>query len=287
MQWIEFEGDRLCAAYRDKQNGDGYVEFSLDGKRLGDIIRTRGENVCHFCRDGSDVYFANYDDGCVSKSGGKAFIQSGETGPMKARQMTAHAHECIFSPDKRYVLACDLGLDAVIVYDRELNEISRAKVLPGQGVRHAVFSKDGTKLYAITELGSTIASFSWNDGRLTYRKDLQYASKLRQGRRRGDSSLGRRTSPLRHKRGKPRIRHGQPHLSLYRRRRIVSCIACFVEWRSSASLCAHLRWKICVVVEHFRQFSKPVQDKGRRRAMVHQNRAFPDAHVRKRNFIMR
>ena len=111
--------------------------------------------------------------------------------------------------------------------------------------------------------------------------------KVRQGRRRGDSSLGRRTSPLRHKQSKPRIRHGQPHLSLYRRRRIVSCIACFVSRRSSASLCAHLRWKICVVVEHFRQFSKPVQDKGRRRAMVHQNRAFPDAHVHKRNFIMR
>ncbi len=170
VQWIELDGDRLCAAYRDKQNGDGYVEFSLDGKRLGDIIRTRGENVCHFCKDGSDVYFANYDDGCVSKSGGKAFIQNGETGPMKARQTTAHAHECIFSPDKRYVLACDLGVDAVIVYDRELNEISRVKVLPGQGVRHAVFSKDGTKLYAITELGSTIARFSWNDGRLTYEK---------------------------------------------------------------------------------------------------------------------
>lgn len=57
VQWIELDGDRLCAAYRDKQNGDGYVEFSLDGKRLGDIIRTRGENVCHFCKDGSDVLF--------------------------------------------------------------------------------------------------------------------------------------------------------------------------------------------------------------------------------------
>lgn len=287
VQWIELDGDRLCAAYRDKQNGDGYVEFSLDGKRLGDIIRTRGENVCHFCRDGSDVYFANYDDGCVSKSGGKAFIQSGETGPMKARQMTAHAHECIFSPDKRYVLACDLGLDAVIVYDRELNEISRAKVLPGQGVRHAVFSKDGTKLYAITELGSTIASFSWNDGRLTYEKTYN----MLQSSGRGDGAEIVLSDDGRHLYATNRANRefGTDnlicHFTVGEELSLVS--RCFVSRRSSASLCAHLRWKICVVVEHFRQFSKPVQDKGRRRAMVHQNRAFPDAHVHKRNFIMR
>ena len=72
VQWIELDGDRLCAAYRDKQNGDGYVEFSLDGKRLGDIIRTRGENVCQFSKYGNDVYFANYDDVSVSKSRAKA-----------------------------------------------------------------------------------------------------------------------------------------------------------------------------------------------------------------------
>ncbi len=176
VQWIEICGGRLCAAFRDKINGDGYSEFALSGERLSDIIRTRGRNVCHFCKDGDDVYFANYNDGCISKSNGKAFIQSGSTGPMKARQMSAHVHECIFSPDKKYVLACDLGLDAIIVYDRDLNEISRANVLPGHGVRHAVFSPDGGTLYALTELASSIAKFSWNDGTLTYEKTYEMLS---------------------------------------------------------------------------------------------------------------
>ncbi|MGN1408723.1 MAG: lactonase family protein [Eubacteriales bacterium] len=168
-QWIEIDGDRLCAAFRDPENGDGYAEYSVQtGERVSEICPTMGQNVCHFCKSGDDVYFANYDDGVVSKKGGRAVLQSGEFGTMKSRQSGPHAHECIFSPDKRYVLACDLGLDSVIVYDRELNEISRTKVLPGHGVRHALFSPDGKKLWAINELGSTIAEFSWDDGRLEY-----------------------------------------------------------------------------------------------------------------------
>ncbi len=173
VQWIELCGGRLCAAYRDKTDGDGYVEFLPSGERLTEVIRTRGVNVCHFCKDGDDVYFANYNDGCISKSNGKAFIQPGTTGPMKARQLSAHVHECFFSPDKKYVLACDLGLDAIIVYDRDLGEVSRANVLPGHGVRHAVFSPDGRTLYALTELGSSISRFSWNNGILTYEKTYE------------------------------------------------------------------------------------------------------------------
>lgn len=165
-QWLEIYGGRLCAAYRDP---DSYAEYSIQtGERVGGVYPTMGKNVCHFCKSGDDVYFANYDDGVVSKIGGRAFLQSGELGPMKARQSGPHAHECILSPCKRYVLACDLGLDAIIVYDRELNEVSRAKVLPGHGVRHALFSHDGRRLWAINELGSTIAEFSWDSSRLGY-----------------------------------------------------------------------------------------------------------------------
>lgn len=168
-QWIEVCGDKLCAALRDPVLGDIYEEYSISGgSRVGDIIPTNGKNVCHFCKSGDDVYFANYDNGAVSKANGKSLIQSGELGPMKSRQSGPHAHACVFSPDRKFVLACDLGLDAVIVYDRDLNEVSRAKVLPGHGARHAVFSADGKKLYVINELGSTVAEFIWNDGFLDY-----------------------------------------------------------------------------------------------------------------------
>ena len=44
------------------------------------------------------------------------FVQHSGTGPNKERQEGPHAHWIGTSPDNRFALAVDLGLDQVIVY---------------------------------------------------------------------------------------------------------------------------------------------------------------------------
>ncbi len=189
--WGEIHGGRLCIAFLgdpDAENiadpgykAEGYAEYSLtSGGMIGDIFPTQGREVCHFCRDGGEVYFANYSDGSICQkmaNGGTWILSHTPTdslplGPNPARQERAHVHQCILSPDKKFVLVCDLGLDCVFVYDRNLVEISHAKIPSGHGARHAVFSGDGRTLYVVGEMGASITEFAWDDGTLTYRNTV-------------------------------------------------------------------------------------------------------------------
>ncbi len=172
--WIEVTEDRLGAVLMS--GTEHYAAYSLrTGEQIGEDIPTLGRVVCHFTGDGDDLYFANYGDGNVSRASSHTIARVDHVmahrdvplGPNKNRQERPHVHHCLLSPDKKYVLVCDLGLDSVFVYDRSLNFVSRASVPPGHGARHSVFSKDGTRLYNLSEMGGTVTTFCWNDGFLT------------------------------------------------------------------------------------------------------------------------
>ncbi len=193
--WIEVTGDRLGAVLMSAT--EHYAAYSLrTGEKItndipaidNDICRfigdgydipTLGSVVCHFTGDGDDLYFANYGggvwDGNVARASSDTVTRVDHAmahrdvplGPNKNRQERPHVHHCLLSPDKKYVLVCDLGLDSVFVYDRSLNCVSRASVPPGHGARHSVFSPDGTRLYTLSEMGGTVTAFRWNDGILT------------------------------------------------------------------------------------------------------------------------
>ncbi|MBQ2725161.1 MAG: beta-propeller fold lactonase family protein [Clostridia bacterium] len=169
--WIRLNGNRLGAVMLETGGEEHYAEYSLaTGQQLGHDIPTLGRVVCHFTGDGDDLYFANYSDGSVSRShcGEVMRIEhTGQCGPNAKRQERTHVHQCILSPNKKYVLVCDLGLDTVFVYDRELKLISSAKVPAGHGARHSVFSNDGTKLYTLSEMGGSVTTFAWDNGTLT------------------------------------------------------------------------------------------------------------------------
>ena len=183
--WGEIIGGRLCTIFLGDPDGDemnvicrteGYAEYSLaTGNLFGSIQPTRGSVVCHFCRDGSEVYAANYSDGTICRMTdhgsyviGHAPTEDIPLGSNPNRQERPHVHQCIFSPDKKYVIVCDLGLDCVFVYDRELNEVSYAKVPTGHGARHAVFSPDGSTLYVVGEMAASVSEFVWDNGVLRY-----------------------------------------------------------------------------------------------------------------------
>ncbi len=167
--FLQTEGDKLWAVLKapfENSRDSGIAVYGISsGERLGEILCTRGEVGCHIAVNGTDVYCANYLTGSVflAPSSLKAH-EGGSINPK--RQASPHAHSVLFSPCGKYLLCCDLGLDTVLVYDRALNEISRAKVPAGEGVRHAVFSADGKYLYCINEMGGSISVFSWNAPRL-------------------------------------------------------------------------------------------------------------------------
>lgn len=184
--WSEIDGGRLCVCFLGDKDApeqssisrdEGYAEYSLvSGSMLGGIFPTCGREVCHFVKDSGDVYFANYTDGtiCHKMTNGGSWILGHvpsddiPLGSNPARQERPHVHQCILSPDKKYVLVCDLGLDCVFVYDRALNEVSHAKIPTGHGARHSVFSPDGRTVYTLGEMGASVTEFAWDDGKLTY-----------------------------------------------------------------------------------------------------------------------
>jgi 6-phosphogluconolactonase len=91
----------------------------------------------------------------------------GGSGVVKPVQEKPHAHWAGFSPDGRYALVPDLGLDGIVIYKINLDKpsIERhgfAASVPGGGPRHMRFSPDGKFIYLLNELSLSVTSFSWD-----------------------------------------------------------------------------------------------------------------------------
>ena len=139
-----------------------------------------GEDPCYISFDKTAKYVlvANYTSGNIAVfpilPDGRlgehtAFVQhGGALGPNKERQEGPHAHWIETSPDNRFALAADLGLDQVLVYKFDAikgtlspNEPPFAKLKPGSGPRHIAFRPDGNFFYVISELNSTVTAFHY------------------------------------------------------------------------------------------------------------------------------
>lgn len=156
----------------EESSDSGIVAFELDtGKQVTQAISTLGAVGCHIAVADGEVYCANYIGGSVFKSPDVLRIHEGH-GTNSERQEAPHVHSVFLSPDKKYVLSCDLGLDTVFVYDRELRLISSARVPDGSGARHIAFSECGKYVYCINEMSATVSVFGYRDGMLTYIRDV-------------------------------------------------------------------------------------------------------------------
>ncbi len=87
------------------------------------------------------------------------------------RQEGPHAHAVAFSPDNRFALVADLGLDQILVYPFDAaagtlgHEPHITKTHPGAGPRHLVFDPTGKFVYVINEMQSTVVSYSYDAAR--------------------------------------------------------------------------------------------------------------------------
>ncbi len=169
------EGERLHVILRQPVEGDEkgrYFSLDLQLEKGTEEVSAEGVCPCHLCVDDGDAYVVNYLSGNIVKVGQKVVAHEGK-GVNARRQDMPYTHCAFFSPDKKHVLCCDLGVDTLFCYDRELRLCSAAKIADGYGIRHAVFSKDGKYIYAISEMIPALHIFSFEKGKVSFLKKYE------------------------------------------------------------------------------------------------------------------
>lgn len=153
----------------EKTNFSGELSIDIDGTGKlfapSRIISTKGVVACHLEVSDDNIYAVNYVSGSVIKLPDTLVTHSGH-GLHKVRQAAPHTHFIHVSPDGKYILVTDLGLDKIFVYDKDLKFVSEVSVPSGHGPRHLAFSSDGKIVYCVNELGSSVSIFSYSDGEL-------------------------------------------------------------------------------------------------------------------------
>jgi 6-phosphogluconolactonase len=105
------------------------------------------------------------------------------SGP-EPRQQQSHAHFIQVTPDNRFVVVADLGIDQLLVYrfDVATGEMHPAEtpsfsLAPGSGPRHFSFHPGGRFAYVINEIASTIVALEFDPVNGTF-TELQVVSTL-------------------------------------------------------------------------------------------------------------
>ena len=179
-----------------KQGGVTAFAIEPDGKLKPLNTQPSGGNgPCHLAVDaqGRFVFTANYGSGSVAalpirKDGSldapASTMQHAGSSVNQQRQEGPHAHCVNLSPDQRFLLACDLGLDKVMIYQLgakahalSANEPAFATVAPGSGPRHLAFDPRGKFVYVVNEMSSTVTVFAY-DARRGALREVQTISTL-------------------------------------------------------------------------------------------------------------
>lgn len=148
-----------------------------------------GTGPCHISVDatGKCALVANYGSGSIaalpinadgSLGAAATIIQHSGSSVDPKRQAGPHAHFITPSPNNRFVLACDLGLDQVLFYKLDAararlttNRPPSAVVPPGSGPRHLAFHPNGKFVYVINEISLTVTVFGYSAGRGAVRQE--------------------------------------------------------------------------------------------------------------------
>lgn len=139
-----------------------------------------GKAPCHLTVDhtGRTLLLTNYHSGIVaalpinadgSLGPARTLIQHRGSSVNRDRQSSPHAHSITVSPDNRYALVCDLGLDQILTYrlDPTKAKLTPAEppfvaTAPGSGPRHFAFSPDGRRAFVVSEMGGTVTSYAYD-----------------------------------------------------------------------------------------------------------------------------
>jgi 6-phosphogluconolactonase len=169
--------------FDDKHTGAVYA-FSIQPKTgqltLLDQQSSGGGGPCHVTidRSGQYVLVANYGTGSIASL---PIQKDGQLGPAisviqhvgssinRQRQKGPHAHSLYLDPANRIALACDLGVDKIMIYsfDAGRGKLTASQpaflaTRPGAGPRHLAFHPNGRWLYGINELDNTVTAYRYD-----------------------------------------------------------------------------------------------------------------------------
>ena len=150
----------------------------------------KGADPCNVMMYAGYVVTSNYTGGDIS------VFPTGNDGTLLPEQQCvnmhsstsdtpSHIHCCRMTPDKRYMLAADLGNDCIWRFDIKATKgaDTAAPLLTkpavaykeehGSGPRHFVFNKKGDRVYLINELDGVLTVLSHTNGTLTRLQQIQ------------------------------------------------------------------------------------------------------------------
>lgn len=145
-----------------------------------------GAPPCHLHAQENMLLTGNYHKGTVellefNEKGGvqpaSSAAQHEGNGPHE-RQEKPHVHYTAHTPDGKYIIACDLGIDELVTYriqKGKLKKVATLEVEPGSGPRHVEFHPDGKTAYLLTELSSEVIVLDYheNDGSFTPKQTIK------------------------------------------------------------------------------------------------------------------
>lgn len=152
-----------------------------------------GADPCYVSVDKlqKNIFVANYSSGSlavfpVSLNGTigpiKQLVQDEGKGVNTERQEGPHVHIAMLSPDEKYLFYTDLGTDKLNVeryHASNPEPLTHAptpsvSVQNGEGPRHLVFSTDKKYLYLVTEMGSSVHVFDYDNGKLNEKQVVSF-----------------------------------------------------------------------------------------------------------------
>jgi 6-phosphogluconolactonase len=167
----------LYSVVKEGESG-GVAAFRLaeEAPQLQELNRTLeiGASPCHvYTGPNQSVLATNYHKGTVT------YYKSKEDGSITAplsvakhegsgpdpRQEKAHTHYAGFTPDGKYIVVAELGIDQIITYQLDndkLVEVTRLATKPGSGPRHLTFHPIEPYAYVMTEFSSEVIVLKYN-----------------------------------------------------------------------------------------------------------------------------
>lgn len=143
-------------------------------------VGSQGAGPCFMSVDptGSMAFVANYaggsfaafrvaNTGALAQAIGVFRYKQATHGPVTERQDAAHIHCATIAPGNKYVLACDLGDDVILVFPvgpgngDYVRVPVRVQARAGSGPRHVAFHPNGNFIYCMHELDCTIDLYDW------------------------------------------------------------------------------------------------------------------------------
>ena len=165
-----------------KDNKGGVASYLINEDLSLSLLNYKissGASPCHLITDSKNsfLFSANYHDGEISCY---SLLADGSIGDLKSRnyhtgsgvnkerQEKPHPHFVCLTPNEEKLLAVDLGIDKLVVYDykngilKEDTECS-IKLPDGVGPRHMAFHENNKVAFLLSELTSEVFVLSYNN----------------------------------------------------------------------------------------------------------------------------